>query len=344
MAGKRTIIGDIVREYCLKYPDLPDLTVARLIAKNEPKLITNVGNLRDNIRYHRKKRQVKNAKTGRKYCAKDAVAHNTGIGDTRSWRYRAPASHKDDYSDFIIHGSQRILRLSDIHYPFHDERALEAAINHGIKFDPTILLLAGDIMDCHDLSDYDRDPRHRYTEVELEMMSGEIRQFRKAFSKARIVWMEGNHENRLQRYLLRKAPDLFGLPMLDIPGLLTMAGGADTMTGIEWINDSRIVRTGNLAHIHGHEYRGGGGVNPARWLFLKTGENTMMGHCHRTSEHSEPNQSRKQIGCWSTGCLSDLSPKYMRHTKWNHGLATIEVDRTGDFEVSNHRIINGKVR
>lgn len=258
--------------------------------------------------------------------------------------YRAPASHKDDYSDFIIHGSQRILRLSDIHYPFHDEAALEAAINHGIKLDPTILLLAGDIMDCHDLSSYDRDPRARYTETEIEMMVGELAQFRKLFPKARIVWMEGNHENRLQRYLLRKAPDLFGIPMLDIPGLLTMKGGADTMTGIEWVNDSRIVRTGNLAHIHGHEYRGGGGVNPARWLFLKTGENTMMGHCHRTSEHSEPNQSRKQIACWSTGCLSELAPKYMRHTKWNHGFATIEVDSTGDFEVSNHRIINGKVR
>ena len=324
----------IAREYCLKHPDVNTLTLARMALKNEPAIWQTLTAAREAIRWARSERKHNKQK--------DPVAR-TAPRTTQSFCYTAPQSMATDYSDFVIHGAQRILRLSDIHYPFHDQRSLEAAVNHGIKLDPTILLLAGDIIDCHDLSDYDRDPRHRYTEIEMAMIVEQLEQFRQAFPKARIVWMEGNHEHRLKRYLMRRAPDLYGLPMMDVPGFVTIAGHANAMHRVEWVDDCRVVRTGKLAHIHGHEFKGGGGVNPARWLFLKTGESAMMGHCHRTSEHSEPNLSGKQIACWSTGCLSELHPPYMRHTKWNHGFATVIVDASGDFEVSNHRIINGKV-
>ena len=58
----------------------------------------------------------------------------------------------DEHTDYAIHGAQRILRLSDIHFPFHDERALEAALNYGHQHDPTIILLSGDILDLPNLS------------------------------------------------------------------------------------------------------------------------------------------------------------------------------------------------
>lgn len=331
--------GDVSRDYCRKYADIPDLTLARMLHKDEPVLFPTVERARSAVRYARAKKE---SGCGRK--TPDPVP--TIAPNTRAaFAYRAPASHAEPLTDVVIHGAQRILRLSDIHYPFHDERALSAAIEYGMKHDPTVVLLDGDVIDCHDLSDYDRDPRHRYTEDELRTIGAELDQFRRAFPKARILWKSGNHEDRLKRYLMRRAPDLYGLPGMDVPGLVAMTCGAGALDRVEWIERKRVIRCGHLAFLHGHEFGGcGGGVNPARWLFLRAGENAICGHFHRTSEHSEPSLSREQRGAWSTGCLCDMSPDYMPHNKWNHGFAWIEVEQAGTFRVKNIRIIDGKIR
>ena len=336
--GKAHPKSKVLRDYCKKYPDLPHATLARMVYAAHPKTFSTLAAVRMGIAYQRGIR-----KNGRGEYIKEPIPYTGDSGNTTRYQYRAPKSHKVDIEDFRVFGSQRVLRLSDIHYPFHDERALEAAIEYGIKHDPTILLLGGDIIDCHDLSVHDKDPRHRYTEVELNMIGDELAQFKAAFPKARIIWQEGNHEHRLKRYLMRKAPELWGLPMLDIPGLVTIMNGPEAMMGVEWVDECRAIHLGNLACLHGHEFRGGGGVNPARWLFLRTGENALCGHFHRTSEHSEPTLSRKQVGTWTSGCLCEMRPPYLRNNKWNHGFQWIDVEQDGKFRVKNIRVLDGKI-
>lgn len=342
--SKPSAIGEVAIEYCQKHPDIPDLTLARMAhAKN--KKVGSVDQFRGAIRWHRgRKRNVSKAKEAAGKRGRTAsVVPSTAVVSKEAFRYRAPKSHSTPHEDFIIHGAQRILRLSDIHYPFHDERALEAAINYGIKKDPTILLLDGDIIDCHSTSRYSKDPRDRYTEIELKMIGGEFDQFRAVFPKARIIYKLGNHERRVSDYLMSRAPDLFGLPGLDLPGLIAMANGPDSIRGIEWVDDNRTIYAGHIAFLHGHEFRGSGGVNPARWIYLRTGQSAMIGHFHKTSEHSECLLSGKQIGCWSTGCLSELHPQYDRKARWNHGFAYVDVEADGTFHVDNIRIIDGKI-
>lgn len=336
--GKTTAKGDLVREYCKGHPEMPHMTLARMVYAENKKMFSSVNAARLSIMYHRGARVDG---SGKKVA--DPIPFDFEQGDTVRFQYRAPKSHKVDIEDFRIYGAQRVLRLSDIHYPFHDEKALEAAVEYGMKHDPTILLLGGDIIDCHDLSVHDKDPRHRYTETELKMIGEELVQFRQAFPKARIIWQEGNHEHRLKRYLQRKAPELWGLPMLDIPGLVNMVNGPEAMMGVEWIDEGRTIHLGHLACLHGHEFRGGGGVNPARWLFLRTGESALCGHFHRTSEHSEPTLSRKQVGTWTSGCLCEMRPPYLRNNKWNHGFQWIDVEADGRFRVKNIRILDGKI-
>ena len=343
MAKAEDVASRVIREACEKHPDLPTMTLANIVYRGaNKKLFTSIGAVRHRISYARGRKTGGNS--DRRFVSKKAVPiKDTSGSSSVPYAYRAPKSHTQQYTEYVVHGAQRVLRLSDIHYPFHDERALEAAINYGIKKDPTILLLDGDIIDCHSISRYMKDPRERYTETEMRMVGQEIEQFKKLFPKARIIWKEGNHEQRLVTYLLTKAPELYGLPMLDIPGLVTMFNSPDTMTGVEWVNDNRVIRIGKLACLHGHEYRGGGGVNPARWLFLRTGESAIVGHFHRTSEHSEPNLSRDQMACWSTGGLCELQPGYQRHSKHNHGFAYIEVEDSGMFRVKNIRVLDGRI-
>jgi hypothetical protein len=47
---------------------------------------------------------------------------------------------------------------------------------------------------------------------------------------------------------------------------------------------------------------------------------------------------------WSMGCLCDLNPHYAPRNHWNHGVVTVDLDKTGEFTVSNRIIINGRVR
>lgn len=340
---ERTELTKLVREWCAKHPNMPHLTLARMFVTAYPDTFKDANSARMAIQRQRGARPNTNSGAGRGKPIANPVPY-TGEKSTTKFIYRAPKSEAGEYSDFIIHGSQRVLRLSDIHYPFHDERALDAAINYGIKLDPTILLLAGDIVDLLDFSKHPKLDRKKHLADEMVIVAEQLEQFRQAFPKARIVWMEGNHEQRLKRYVMEKCPELAEVPGMELLGFVCRYGGPEAIRGVEWVDDCRTVRTGNLAHLHGHEFRGGGGVNPARWLYLRTGESAMVGHFHRTSEHSEPNLSGKQIGAWSTGCLCTLNPDWMRKTKWNHGFAFIDVNADGSFEARNHRIIDGKVR
>jgi hypothetical protein len=334
--GKRAII----REWCQRHPDVPHSTLARMIHAKHPHIFNNASGIRKTIRTERG--LLSPSDSGRRINAGQSAY--TGEASKVPPVWRIPKSMADEHTEFVIHGAQRVLRLGDIHFPFHCERSLAAALDYGYQHDPTIILLAGDILDLPNLSTHPNINPKDLLEQEFLMMAEFLETLRTHFPKARIIWMEGNHEQRVKHYLMRKAPELFSLSNMDVPGFLCGYAGPQAMTNVEWVDDCRVVRTGKLAHLHGHEFRGGGGVNPARWLYLRAGENAICGHFHRTSEHSEPSLSRQQRGAWSTGCLCTETPDWMRHTKWNHGFAWIEVEESGDFRVKNIRILDGKIR
>lgn len=330
---------ETVRQYCEAHPDMPTLTLARMIYSKHRASMTSLNSVRHIVSRLRGQRPYSGHNKNKRVSVE-----TTAESSTVAYCYRAPKSMADDHTEFVINGAQCILRLSDIHFPFHDSEALDIALSYGAKHDPTIILLAGDIADLPTFSNHPKINPLTFMEQEMLMLAEFFEGLRQMFPKARIIWQEGNHELRFKRYLMQKAPDLFSVPNMDLPGLVCAYGGPQAMHRVEWVDDCRVIRTGHLAHIHGHEFRGGGGVNPARWLFLRAGENAICGHFHRTSEHSEPNLSRKQRGAWTTGCLCTLTPDWMRHTKWNHGFAWIDVEQDGNFRVKNIRIVDGKVR
>lgn len=242
---------------------------------------------------------------------------------------------------FDLQASGRWAVFSDLHLPFHDKRVVELAIDEAVGQGVEGVLLNGDVLDAHQLSKFDRRPDDvRFVE--------EIRQGRQFLAylrqrlgpKPRIVYKLGNHDERLLLYLCRKAPELFGLDVLELSYLLRFAE-----YGIEEVADRRVVLLGRLHAVHGHEYQPSISVpvNPARGLFLRAKGNALCGHWHQTSEHHEPTISGKPQGCWSTGCCCQLSPPYSPLSRWNHGWATVTVGRGGQFSVQNRRVIGGEI-
>jgi hypothetical protein len=85
-------------------------------------------------------------------------------------------------------------------------------------------------------------------------------------------------------------------------------------------------------------------VNSARGLFMKAKQSMICGHVHKVSEHNETNLSGELISCWSTGCLSELSPDYNPHSNnYSHGFAHIRTDNEGNYSVKNFRILKGRI-
>jgi len=113
---------------------------------------------------------------------------------------------------------------------------------------------------------------------------------------------------------------------------------------IEMLKDKRPVKIGKLTVLHGQELPGMGGVNPARATFTKTLANVLVGHYHRTSEHTEPTMNGDVINVHSMGCLCGMNPLFMPINKWNLGFAYCELDiKTGEYELHNLKIIKNKV-
>ena len=114
---------------------------------------------------------------------------------------------------------------------------------------------------------------------------------------------------------------------------------------IEVVKEKRPIRIGKLTVLHGHELFGGsGGVNPARGTFLKTLENVVVGHYHKTSSNTEASMYGDVFSVHSVGCLCGKTPYYMPINKWNTGFAYCELEiKTGNYTFYNLKIINGKI-
>jgi predicted phosphodiesterase len=250
-----------------------------------------------------------------------------------------PKSLADDWKPFNLPTSERVLVLNDIHIPFHDEKALEAALANGDKFCPTVVLLNGDVVDFYALSRFDKDPKRCDTATEIKLMMQFLRHLRRRYPKARVVFKFGNHDERWNKYVWMKAPAL-RLKELELANVLNFEAA-----GIEIVEDQRPIMCGRLPVLHGHELGKGAGspVNPARGLFLKANDCALIGHLHKTSEHSETRLGGELVTTWSVGCLCDMHPEYARINKWNHGFARITVDKSGEYSLHNLRIYQGKV-
>ena len=220
------------------------------------------------------------------------------------------------------------LVMSDIHIPYHDRKTIETAIREAKDRSIKGIILDGDILDFYQLSRFSKRPDKPRMREEIEKGRQFLDWLRSQFPHARIIFKEGNHDERLGNYLLDKAPDLFDLEDMQLPSLLR----ADDF-GVEWVGDKRVIELGKLCVIHGHEYRGSGGVMPARWLFIRAWSNAMLGHFHQPTYYTVPTLDRRELGVWSLGCCCYLYPSFMPQNSWRHGFAHVKLDNNGTFEV-----------
>jgi predicted phosphodiesterase len=324
--------GIVTREYLEKYSELPTLTIAKLIVKENPTLFKTVEAARTSVRLHRgekKSRKVKNPISMRSQEQKKEALRFSAL----------PKTDYDKQEVFNVPvGNNRILVLNDIHFPYHDQEALSVALNYGIEHKANAIILNGDTIDMYQASRFIRDRRLRDIAGELEMTRQFLELLKEEFN-CPIYFKIGNHEDRYENYLKVHAPELIGIDNIKLENILKFA-----QFGVQLIKSKQLIKAGKLNILHGHEFGQSvfSPVNAARGLYTRAKASTIIGHHHQTSEHSEKDLADNVVTTWSIGCLCGLSPEYLPFNKWNHGFGFINVEKNGDFQFRNLRIINGK--
>jgi predicted phosphodiesterase len=322
----------LAREVCAEFKETPSLTLAKKLAKDHPAVYKDTEDARLSVR----KVRGAHGDVGRK-SKKDKTLFQEGNRPFNP--FKLPESEETKFEPFVIKGHKKILVLADVHIPYHSIEAVTLAIREGKKEKVDGVLLLGDLLDFYQLSRFDKDPRKRSFAHELEAARTFFEVLQKQL-KCKVYYKLGNHEERYQKYLYVKAPELLGVQDFELRHLLKL-----DEYNVQLIEDKRVVRMNKLNAIHGHEYPGVfSPVNIARGLFLKGKVSAIQGHNHTSSEHTEPNMNSEITTTWSIGCLCELNPAYMPLNKWNHGFAIIELDENGsDYHVRNKRIYKGKV-
>jgi predicted phosphodiesterase len=325
---KNAFVTKLIKSYLIKFPKLPSLTLARLIYKDNDKQFKDIEEVRSSIRYYRGKKGE---------AAKKNLATFEFLD--QNIEFVMPESYAETFEPYEISQS-RTLIISDLHIPYQDNDSIQKAINYGKEKKVNCILINGDVLDFAGISRHEKDWRQRSVHEEFEATRVFLNSLREHFPKAKIVFKYGNHDERFEKYLFLKAPEIFDCTDFQLEVLLKLGE-----LKIEVVKDKRPVKIGKLFILHGHELFGGsGGVNPARGTFLKTFDNVVVGHYHKTTSNTEITMSGDIISVHSVGCLCGKTPYFMPINRWNTGFAYCELDiKTGNYTFYNLKIINGKI-
>lgn len=215
---------------------------------------------------------------------------------------------------------KRVLVLPDIHIPFEDKRSL-AAVEQVMAAHPwDEIVQIGDFLDFNCISSHN-DGRPGLTEgqtiaSDFAAANRVLARWQRIVPKAQITLLEGNHEERILRYL-EKYPPLKG--QIEVPVNLRLKE-----RGIRWVpswSEGKLYQIGN-AYFHHGLYTNDA---HAKKMVTHFGVNMFYGHTHDIQTYSYPQYGKdRTLTGQSLGCLC-LPQRYMKGApdKWQQGFAAL---------------------
>jgi len=238
---------------------------------------------------------------------------------------------------YEIENKRTILFFSDLHIPFENKISVEIMLDYVKQIKPDTIIVGGDLIDFYKISTYIKNPKERNTNIEIKLAKQFLINLRNDFPDSEIIYIEGNHEQRFERYIIKNAVELYDVLENFYPEKL----------GLEHLNikyQKGVFRIGKLWFLHGHE------VNVRNYnveyitnvMWKRIHSNFICGHWHRTQDKTWKNISGKYYAGFVVGALcKDLD--YQPINNWNNGFAVIRFDNRGFYKVENKKIINGEI-
>lgn len=232
---------------------------------------------------------------------------------------------------------KRILFVPDTHAPYHDKKAFALMLKAARKFKPDVVVVQGDFADFYAVSGHDKDPRRAQNlDYEVGVVKERLRELT-ALNPERKIYVCGNHEDRLERYLIQRAPALFGT--VKVPEVLGLRESF-----WEFVPYKRSLKLGKLNLTHD---TGTAGQNAHRQAMDTFQGSVTIGHTHRM-EYTVKGRAEGagQVGAMF-GWLGDFdSIDYMHRMQakrnWVHGFGIGFMEPNGVVHLQPIPIVNGK--
>jgi predicted phosphodiesterase len=232
---------------------------------------------------------------------------------------------------------QRWLLIPDTHRPYHDEKAVKLMLKvaKDRKFDGVVIL--GDYGDFYGVSSHDKDPnRANRLDEELASINEGLDEL-DALKFKHKIFVAGNHEDRMERYLKTKAPELFN--MVKVKQLLKLQE-----RGWKYVPYKDHTEIGKLFVTHDTGTAGAYAHYKAQADFQS---NVVIAHTHRIGYAVIGNaRGRPHVGAM-LGWLGDVNEvDYMHRVKalkdWALGFGIAYIEPNGHAHVQPVPIIDYK--
>lgn len=232
--------------------------------------------------------------------------------------------------------------ITDPHLPYQDNKAVGCALSVLRDSNLSELYLGGDIFDMYWA--HDHGPKHPGA------MSGFIHEKDEANKFLDLIdslwpaipkkFIEGNHEYRFERYLLKNCPALFGITQMD---LLIGMDKRFNWKFYPYITGQLIQVMKTNLYLK-HAPKGSSGVT----ILKNSACNLGFGHVHRIIDEHTVSADGRRIHVWSPGWLGDnrfdkVFGYVPGHHTWQQGFARIWIDdTTWEYWVDLIQIKDGK--
>lgn len=229
----------------------------------------------------------------------------------------APAKSADGWRTAIVWPDTQIGYYRDISgdlVPTHDEAAIRIALSLVRDSKPDVIVRVGDDLDLPELGKYRTTPAFSLTtqpSVDRATLLGAEQ--RDAAPGAEIVWLAGNHEERLPNYVLDNARAAYGLrkgrfveeppsawPVVSVPYLCRLDEFEIEYRPGFPASDYPIAP--GLRAVHGLHVRSGGSTASA--YLNRERESVVFGHVHRREYASRTLPTGEEIFAATPGCLA----------------------------------------
>lgn len=209
------------------------------------------------------------------------------------------------------------------------------------------IVLLGDYADFYSVSRHRKDPRvGTLLEEEVDSVKAGLTELDRLFPLAKKVYLSGNHEIRLETYLIEQAPALFGVT--DIRELFELRR-RPKWSYLPFGRDQRYKVLGSELYAF-HRPK----ASTPKNHIAKTFVSSVYGDVHKIERAQSVALDGKHLTAVCPGWLGDVTSRvfdYMPSTpQWQLGFAIISVeDSSKDFYIevaeikNNQTIVQGKV-
>jgi UDP-2,3-diacylglucosamine pyrophosphatase LpxH len=257
--------------------------------------------------------------------------------------------------------SELVVFASDFHAPFHDPTLFRQFIDWLALNQPHKVIVGGDLGDFPEQSRHRHKPEWQASAQKcVNTMYQILLAIRMACPNAEIVFLPGNHDERIRNAIIDNNAGLFelrpadeageskALPVWDLRSLLHL-----DKLGVSYIDPMGTYEyalhpiSSKLAGTHGWIAKNKSGYSAAGTL-ESLGHSVIVGHTHRRGFYYETTYEidgtprdlvAVEAGCM---CLHKKGLGYARAANWQQGFVTAVVHEDGTFAIEPAVHVNGK--